>query len=171
MITALLQIIASDNTDLYVLNALNGPFHNLLTLRLLSATRQACSVWVKNRVSATYTLDEAYVATRSDRGPIVQSDRIALKANILPLLSASPSRSINLQLASALKNMVAHDFPDRWPGLLDEIKRLLGSGNIREVHAGCVAALEAVRAFRYVCFFTLVYNVVHFFSGFVSSQM
>ncbi|GAW02680.1 nonsense-mediated mrna decay protein [Lentinula edodes] len=129
MITALLQIIASDNTDL--------------------ATRQACSVWVKNRVSATYTLDEAYVATRSDRGPIVQSDRIALKANILPLLSASPSRSINLQLASALKNMVAHDFPDRWPGLLDEIKRLLGSGNIREVHAGCVAALEAVRAFRF----------------------
>ncbi|KAJ3711727.1 armadillo-type protein [Lentinula raphanica] len=129
MITALLQIIASDNTDL--------------------ATRLACSVWVKNRVSSTYALGESYVSARADKGPIVQSDRNALKANLLPLLSASPSRSINVQLASALKNIVSHDFPDRWPGLLDEIKRLLGSGNIREVHAGCVAALEAVRAFRF----------------------
>ncbi|KAE9407355.1 ARM repeat-containing protein [Gymnopus androsaceus JB14] len=45
--------------------------------------------------------------------------------------------------------MVSHDFPEKWPGLLDDIKRLLGSGDIREVHAGCVAALETARAFRF----------------------
>ncbi|KAF9065181.1 armadillo-type protein [Rhodocollybia butyracea] len=129
MISALLQIIASDNTDL--------------------ATRQACSVWLKNRVSATYTLEETSEPKRPDRGPIARTDRNALKASILPLLSTSPSRSINLQLASTLKNIVAHDFPDKWPGLLDEIKRLLVSNDIRQVHAGCVAALEAVRAFRF----------------------
>ncbi|KIK50545.1 hypothetical protein GYMLUDRAFT_266124 [Collybiopsis luxurians FD-317 M1] len=129
MISALLQIIASDSSDL--------------------ATRQACSVWVKNRVSANYALEETSEPKRPDRGPIAQSDRNALKASLLPLLAASPARSINLQLASALKNIISHDFPDKWPSLMDEIKRMLGSGSITEVHAGCVAALEAVRAFRF----------------------
>ncbi len=53
-----------------------------------------------------------------------------------------------LQLANALKHVISRDFPRKWPGLLDEIKRLLASSEIREVHAGCVAALETVRAFR-----------------------
>ncbi|KAJ6622613.1 armadillo-type protein [Mycena sp. CBHHK59/15] len=118
MIAALLQIIATDSIDI--------------------ATRQACSVWVKNRVSATYTVDA-----------IAPSDRDAVRGNILPLLAASPARSITVQLASALKTVVAHDYPERWPGLIDAIKQLLTSGDIRHVHAGCVAALEAVRAFRF----------------------
>ncbi|KAK7054442.1 Nonsense-mediated mRNA decay protein 5 [Paramarasmius palmivorus] len=127
MIAALLQIIAADSIDL--------------------ATRQACSVWVKNRVSSHYTLDTP--TGRADRAPIPQSDKNAIRSSILALISASPSRSISLQLASALKNIISHDFPERWPGLLDDIKRLLGSSEIREVHAGCVAALETVKAFRF----------------------
>ncbi|KAF5377980.1 hypothetical protein D9615_006718 [Tricholomella constricta] len=128
MITALLQIIAADSIDL--------------------ATRQACSVWLKNRVHLLYGLDVSSTR-RADQANIASSDREALRANILPLLAASPSRSITLQIANTLKSVVAHDFPERWPGLLDEIKRLLSSSNIREVHAGCVAVLEAVRAFRF----------------------
>ncbi|GLB38717.1 putative ARM repeat-containing protein [Lyophyllum shimeji] len=128
MVTALLQIIAADSIDL--------------------STRQACSVWLKNRVHSLYALD-ASTTRRPDQGVIAPSDREALRAHILPLLAASPSRSVTLQLANTLKSIVAHDFPERWPGLLDEIKRLLSSSNIREVHAGCVAVLEAVRAFRF----------------------
>ncbi|KAJ7133547.1 armadillo-type protein [Mycena epipterygia] len=127
MIAALLQIIAADNIDI--------------------ATRQACSVWMKNRVHANYTLDAT--TRRPDQAIIASSDREALRANILPLLAASPSRSITVQLASALKTLVAHDFPERWPGLIGAIKQLLASGDIRHVHAGCVAALESVRAFRF----------------------
>ncbi|KAJ6583909.1 armadillo-type protein [Mycena vulgaris] len=127
MIAALLQIIAADNIDI--------------------ATRQACSVWMKNRVHANYTLDAK--TRRPDQAIIASSDREALRGSILPLLAASPSRSITVQLASALKTLVAHDFPERWPGLIDAIKQLLASGDIRHVHAGCVASLEAVRAFRF----------------------
>ncbi|KAJ7075775.1 armadillo-type protein [Mycena belliarum] len=128
MIAALLQIIAADNIDI--------------------ATRQACSVWMKNRVHANYTLDTTN-ARRPDQAVVAESDREALRGSILPLLSASPSRGITVQLASALKTLVAHDFPERWPGLIDAIKGLLTSGDIRHVHAGCVASLEAVRAFRF----------------------
>ena len=87
---------------------------------------------------------------RPDQVPIPTSDRNNLKGAILPLIAASPSRAITVQLAGALKNVVARDFPEQWPNLAEEVKKLLASGNIRDVHAGCVAALEMVRAFRYV---------------------
>jgi hypothetical protein len=76
------------------------------------------------------------------------ADRRALKTNILPLLAASPSRAITVQLASTLKTLISNDFPERWPELLDGAKALLASNNIREVGAGTVVVLEMVRAFR-----------------------
>jgi len=127
LVSALLQIISNNQVDL--------------------ATRQACSVYLKNRVHTSYTLDIA--SRRPDTSVIPPSDRDALKSHILTLLSASPSRAITVQLASTFKDVVAHDFPDRWPGLLDEVKAMLGSGDIGRVGAGCVASLECVRAFRY----------------------
>ncbi|KAF8886227.1 armadillo-type protein [Gymnopilus junonius] len=126
MIAAILRIIAADNVDL--------------------ATRQACSVWLKNRVHSSYSLE---VSRRPDQVVISASEREALRINVLPLLAASPSRSISVQLANTLKSIVAHDFPVRWPNLGREIKHLLTSNNVREVHAGCVATVEAVRAFRF----------------------
>jgi hypothetical protein len=111
-----------------------------------SATRQACSVWLKNRVHNSYALE---VSRRTDQTVIAESEREALRINILPLLAASPSRSISLQLANTLRSIVSHDFPARWRGLVGEIKTLLTTGNVSELHAGCLAALEAVRAFRY----------------------
>ncbi|CAL1712201.1 unnamed protein product [Somion occarium] len=126
MIAALLQIIVNDSVDL--------------------ATRQASAVYLKNRVYTSYFIDSV---TRADQTPIATSDRDALKASLLHLIAVSPSRSITLQLANTLKNIVARDFPERWPTLLDDVKRLLASSNIREVAAGCVAALEVIRAFRF----------------------
>jgi hypothetical protein len=153
MVAALLQIIAADSVDLYVSNAFlyraldrglwpANPLH-------ISATRQACAVYLKNRVSISYFVADP-ARQRPDQTAIVQSDRDALKSSILRLLSVSPSRSITGQLSTTLKTLVAHDFPDSWPTLLNEVKALLTSNDIHEVGAGCVATLEVVRAFRYV---------------------
>ncbi|KAG6919218.1 hypothetical protein DXG01_008013 [Tephrocybe rancida] len=128
MITALLQIIASDSVDL--------------------ATRQACSVWLKNRVFSLYSVDTTS-NRRPDQGTIANSDRESLRTHILSLLANSPSRSITLQVASTVKSIVAYDFPERWPAYIQEVKGMLTSSNIRDVHAGCVAVLEGVRAFRF----------------------
>ncbi|KZT65852.1 ARM repeat-containing protein [Daedalea quercina L-15889] len=127
MVTAIVQIIGSDNVEL--------------------ATKQAAAVYLKNRVYTSYFVEP--VNPRPDQVPIAPSDRNALKASLLPLLATSPSNLITVQLANTLKNIVARDFPDNWPDLLDNVKRMLGSGNIREVSAGCVATLEMVRAFRF----------------------
>src|SRR5216684_494950 len=99
-----------------------------------SPTRQAVSVWIKNRVTSSYSAEPARVGP--DHKPISPADRSALKSNILPLLAGSPSRAITVQLASTLKALVSNDFPERWPELLDGAKALLNSSNIREVGAG-----------------------------------
>ena len=119
--------------------SLTEPYH--------SATRQAAAVYLKNRVYSSYFID---TTARPDQVPIPPSDRNNLKSSIIPLIASSPSRAITVQLAGALKNVVARDFPEEWPTLVEEVKKLLSSGNIREVHAGCVTALEMIRAFRYV---------------------
>ena len=123
---------------------------------LSSATRQAISVWIKNRVASSYSIEPVRVGP--DHRPISPADRSALKSNILPLLAASPSRVITVQLASTLKTLISNDFPERWPELLGGAKALLTSNNIREVGAGTVVVLEMVRAFR--C--APVYCVFHF---------
>ena len=143
MIAAILRIIAADTIDPYAFY--NASFISAYQ-RQHSATRQACSVWLKNRVHNSYALE---VSRRADQTVIAESEREALRINILPLLAASPSRSISLQLANTLRSVVAHDFPTKWRGLVGEIKRLLTSSNVSELHAGCLATLEAVRAFRY----------------------
>lgn len=87
---------------------------------------------------------------RADRTPIPQSDREALKSSLLRLLASTPSRAISIQLAATLKDVIIRDFPEKWPNLFSEINKLLVSGDIREVVAGCQASLELIKAFEYV---------------------
>lgn len=144
MIAASLQIIAADSVDLYVLDAFFNPKTYLTSSP--SAIRQACAIWLKNRVHHSYGLESD--TGRPDHKPIPPSDRIALKTHVLPLLANSPSKSITVQLAATLKTLVSHDFPEKWPELMDGAKHMLASSNIREVGAGCVVVLEMVKAFR-----------------------
>ena len=114
-----------------------------------SATRQACSVYLKNRLRRSYFLDPSKAAV-GDQLPVLPSDRQALKSGIIPLLIASPSRPIKVQLSNALRSIISNDFPTNWPNLLDDTKRLLNSSEIREVETGLTVLLEIVKAFRCV---------------------
>ncbi|KAH6912647.1 armadillo-type protein [Coprinopsis sp. MPI-PUGE-AT-0042] len=126
VITALLQIIANANVEL--------------------STRQACTVWLKNRVYKVYGIE---TDKRPEQQFIVEADRVSLRSHILHLLATSPSRALTTQLGTVLKTVIAHDFPEKWPQFLDIVKTMLESSNVSEVHAGCVAALEAVKAFKF----------------------
>lgn len=142
----------------YSLAATPCPFFFCIGFSLsCSPTRQAVSVWIKNRVASSYSTEPARAGP--DHKPILPTDRSALKSNILPLLAASPSRAITVQLASTLKTLISNDFPERWPELLDGAKALLTSNSIREVGAGTVVVLEMVRAFRCVPSFACFLHV------------
>ncbi|TFY82908.1 hypothetical protein EWM64_g1102 [Hericium alpestre] len=87
------------------------------------ATRQSCAIFLKNRVATGYFVDPD--RPHPDQKPIYPLDRVALKSSILHLLATSANRAITVQLAHAI------------------------SSDIKEVHAGCIVALEMVRAFRF----------------------
>ncbi|THH18363.1 hypothetical protein EW146_g2600 [Bondarzewia mesenterica] len=126
MLVALLQIIASDNVDL--------------------ATRQACSVYLKNCVGSLYFIDPA--RAHPDQRPIAPSDRAALKSSILRLLADSPSRSITVQLASTLKSLVSHDFPGKWPELMGGAQQMLGrSGECNSLATRLMSAYRRPHSF------------------------
>lgn len=111
--------------------------------------RQACAIWLKNRVYTCYTL-ETPSARRPDLVPIKAGDRQALRQAMLPLLSRAPTRTVAVQLSHTLKNMAAYDLPKgNWPSFTQEIKLLLASSEPSQIYAGSLAALECVRAFRF----------------------
>lgn len=87
---------------------------------------------------------------RADYFDIAQSERDALRASIFPLIIASPSPNVTIQLTTTLRVMIADDFPEKWPDMMNTIKALLGSNDTKEVMAGCTAILEVVKVFRYV---------------------
>ena len=111
-----------------------------------SATRQAAAVYLKNRVHKSYLIEPS--RPRPDQVPIAQSDREALKENIFPLIIASPSKAVLVQLANTLRSLISHDFPEKWPELAGMVKTLLASDNVREVTAGCTALLEIIKVYR-----------------------
>lgn len=147
-----MQIISNGGIDMYVL----FPFFTLLHVESCvdlcwaskSATRQACAVYFKNRVQRAYFSDPS--RPRPDAAPIAESDRVYIKQNILQLLVASPSRPVSAQLASCFRTLVSHDFPEKWPGLLEELHTLLVSDDPRAIYGGLVGFLEVMRACRWV---------------------
>ncbi|GJJ15816.1 hypothetical protein Clacol_010094 [Clathrus columnatus] len=130
MLTAMMQIIGNEGVDV--------------------ATRLACAIYLKNRLRRTYYLDPTSQAT-GEQNPILPSDRAALKANIIPLLIATASsKQINAQLSNSIRSIISVDFPNDWPTLLGDAKRLLNSSNLTEVETGLIVLLEIVKAFRQV---------------------
>ncbi|KAG8935091.1 hypothetical protein FRC03_002380 [Tulasnella sp. 419] len=127
MMTAIMQIINNNALDLPV--------------------RQACAVYLKNRVQKSYQITSS--DGKSDQAPIPPSDRVAIKQSILPLLVAAPSRAIRVQLAACVKSLVASDFPEEWPELLDTVVGLISSDDLATVYGGLVVNLEIIKAFKY----------------------
>ncbi|KIJ55033.1 hypothetical protein M422DRAFT_201012 [Sphaerobolus stellatus SS14] len=124
LITALVQIIGNEGVDV--------------------PTRQACSIFLKNKVRRYY-----YLTPGTGDQPIFVSDRQTLRSNLIPMLIATQHRLIKTQLSQTLRHVISEDFPKDWPSVLDDTKRLLGSSEIRQVETGLVVLLEIVRAFRF----------------------
>lgn len=111
-------------------------------------------MYLKNRVLKTYAPGDINNRVHSaGLVAIPKTDRDAIKAGILPLLVACPSKAIALQLANTLRTVISHDFPEHWPGLAASVKQLLSSSNLREINAGCAAILEVTKVFRYATIF------------------
>lgn len=48
-----------------------------------------------------------------------------------------------------LRSIIFRDFPDEWPGYLENVVALLSSQSPQEVYVGLIATVEPIKAFRY----------------------
>jgi hypothetical protein len=108
-----------------------------------SSVRQAAAIYLKNRVTWAWSTDPE----RSAATPIAQSDRVALKQNMLHALVVVPPL-LKSQLRTALGTMILGDFPHAWPGLMEAVVASLNSDNEQQVEAGLLALIEIFRAYR-----------------------
>lgn len=60
---------------------------------------------------------------------IYREDRETIKTHIVNLMLSSPE-SIQKQLSDAISIIGKYDFPDNWPGLLDEMIQKFNTGTI-----------------------------------------
>lgn len=112
--------------------------------------RQAVAVYFKNRVVRSWIapVEETTRKARHNYVAISQTDRIAVKQNLLHLIVSSPS-VLQVQLASALGTVLHSDFPDQWPEYMQNVNTLLQSDNARSVQGGLLALLEVVRLYKW----------------------
>lgn len=115
--------------------------------------RLAGSIYLKNRITNSWRAPTSNLPQHLSKNyvPIPPSDRQSLKTNILPLLaalSADPqSAAVKAQVAAVLSKVVDNDYPDNWPGLMDEIVVLLGGGE-GQIEAGLRATVEVFSCLR-----------------------
>lgn len=120
--------------------------------------RLAASIYLKNRVKSSWrqppppsVYAAAKPASSTPYTPIPPSDKQSLKSNLLPLLSAlasdPASGAVKAQVGEVLQKVVEADFPEDWPGLMDEISSLL-AGNEGQVEAGLRASMNVFSSLR-----------------------
>jgi hypothetical protein len=101
------------------------------------ATRQAASIFFKNWVSRSWD------QLSEDTGA-----KATVRAQLLPLLAHCPSQ-VRAQLDVAVYSVFSADFPEKWPGLLDEIEQYLQSNEAVVLACGLSALNQLVRVFRW----------------------
>ncbi|KAK0526479.1 Nonsense-mediated mRNA decay protein 5 [Tilletia horrida] len=135
MISAVFQIVASNEADLSV--------------------RQAASIYFKNRIMAGW--DPAIASRRATLPPgrvgpsggvVPDAERATIRSGMLPALMQAPPVVRN-QIRAALRCIVVCDYPSQWPDLLSTVLQMVGTEEPQTLYAGLTAALEAVRAFRW----------------------
>jgi hypothetical protein len=173
LIPTLLQLIAPSSTATYVIRlAASIYLKNRITTswRILPPPVEVAP----NAIPSDDLIPVIESAKKSVHSPIPLSDRQSLKTNILPLIAAlsnaetsaasanaangssksnaESNQPIKLQMAMILGKMLDVDFPNDWPGVVDEMSTLI-RGNEGEVEAGLRATVEIMRGFRYVVIF------------------
>nr|CAG8510674.1 13785_t:CDS:10 [Entrophospora candida] len=126
-ITNLLQILSAQELD-------NG-------------TKQAVSIYLKNRIRTSWYVDEEEQIP-SNVVAIDLQDREAFKANILNILVTVPS-IIRVQVLDSLRRVLGVDFPEKWPNYMDQVITLLTSNDLKISYIGLLGLQQVVKVYQW----------------------
>uniref|UniRef100_A0A8B9S364 Exportin-2 n=1 Tax=Apteryx owenii TaxID=8824 RepID=A0A8B9S364_APTOW len=119
----------------------------LLLLTLLEKSQEnvikvCASVTFKNYIKRNWRIIE------DEPNKICESDRIAIKANIVPLMLSSPEQ-IQKQLSDAISIIGREDFPQKWPDLLTEMVNRFQSGDFHVINGVLRTAHSLFKRYRH----------------------
>ncbi|XP_010013451.1 PREDICTED: exportin-2 isoform X2 [Nestor notabilis] len=119
----------------------------LLLLTLLEKSQEnvikvCASVTFKNYIKRNWRIVE------DEPNKICESDRIAIKANIVPLMLSSPEQ-IQKQLSDAISIIGREDFPQKWPDLLTEMVNRFQSGDFYVINGVLRTAHSLFKRYRH----------------------
>ncbi|XP_008946536.1 PREDICTED: exportin-2 isoform X2 [Merops nubicus] len=119
----------------------------LLLLTLLEKSQEnvikvCASVTFKNYIKRNWRIVE------DEPNKICESDRVAIKANIVPLMLSSPEQ-IQKQLSDAISIIGREDFPQKWPDLLTEMVNRFRSGDFHVINGVLRTAHSLFKRYRH----------------------
>ncbi|KAF4798341.1 hypothetical protein TURU_065107 [Turdus rufiventris] len=135
----------------------------LLLLTLLEKSQEnvikvCASVTFKNYIKRNWRIVGILVRTvlkinhlfkvEDEPNKICELDRIAIKANIVPLMLSSPEQ-IQKQLSDAISIIGREDFPQKWPDLLTEMVNRFQSGDFHVINGVLRTAHSLFKRYRH----------------------
>nr|KAF6358045.1 chromosome segregation 1 like [Pipistrellus kuhlii] len=119
----------------------------LLLLTLLEKSQDnvikvCASVTFKNYIKRNWRIVE------DEPNKICETDRVAIKANIVHLMLSSPEQ-IQKQLSDAISIIGREDFPQKWPDLLTEMVNRFQSGDFHVINGVLRTAHSLFKRYRH----------------------
>lgn len=122
--------------------------------------KQAAAVYLKNRIARTWSSSSSNETvtspTSTASNAVSDQDKAAVKQNILRVLVENSShKNIQVQLKTCIATITSSDFPEQWPGLLEDVVSCIQASNggdqdkLPVVQAGLLVLIEILKVYRY----------------------
>lgn len=110
--------------------------------------RQAAAIYLKNMVTQYWQDREPAVGEIIFPFNIHENDRQQIREHIIEGIIRCPE-SIRAQLTMCLRAIVRHDFPGRWPGVVDKLQMFLRAQNSSGWYGALLALYQLVKTYEY----------------------
>uniref|UniRef100_A0A8C6WMK0 Importin 8 n=1 Tax=Neogobius melanostomus TaxID=47308 RepID=A0A8C6WMK0_9GOBI len=110
--------------------------------------RQAAAIYLKNMVTQYWQDREPAAGEVIFPFNIHENDRQQIREHIIEGIIRCPE-SIRAQLTMCLRAIIRHDFPGRWPGVVDKLQMFLRAQNSSGWYGALLALYQLVKTYEY----------------------
>lgn len=110
--------------------------------------RQAAAIYLKNMVTQYWQDREPALGEVIFPFNIHENDRQQIREHIIEGIIRCPE-SIRAQLTMCLRAIIRHDFPGRWPGVVDKLQMFLRAQNSSGWYGALLALYQLVKTYEY----------------------
>lgn len=122
--------------------------HCIMSEEVEMPVRQAGGIYLKNMVMQFWIEREPVEVGDPIPFFIHENDKVTIRNNIVEATISAPE-PIRVQLAVLIQNIVKHDYPGKWPGIVDKITMFLQSENTGTWLGALLTLYQLVKNYEY----------------------